>query len=101
MDPTTSGRIMIAVANPKQFLFAPFELAIINIVLALGFMLLCIGVFGLTPFWAMLPMVGGHLLLVVLGARNPHLTTTLQATGKFPGRRKNRIGVKIGVKYTP
>jgi hypothetical protein len=92
---------MIAVANPKQFLFAPFELAIINLVMAIAFMLLCIAVIGLTPFWAMIPMIGGHLLLVVLGARNPHLTTTLQATGKFPLRRKNRIDVKSGVKYTP
>lgn len=101
MDPTTSGRLMIAVANPKQFLFAPFELAIVNIVLAVGFMLLCIGVIGLTPFWAMIPMVGGHITLVILGARNPHLTTTLQASGKFPWWRRNRIGVKSGVKYTP
>lgn len=101
MDLNNSGRILLAVANPKQFLFAPFEMAIVSMVLSIALMLLCIGVIGLTPFWAMIPLVGGHVTLILLGSRNPHLTTTLQATGKYPGRRANRIGMKTGVKYTP
>lgn len=101
MDTNNSGRILLAVANPKQFLFAPFEMAIVSMVLSIAMMLLCIAVLGLTPFWAMIPLVGGHALLVILGTRNPHLTTTLRATGKYPGRRANRVGMKTGVKYTP
>jgi len=101
MDTNNSGRIFLAVANPKQFLFAPFEMAIVSLIMSLATMILCIGVFGLTPFWAMIPLVGGHALLVVLGTRNPHLTTTLQATGKYPSRRSNRIAIKSGVKYIP
>ena len=96
-----SGRILLAVANPKQFLFAPFELAMMNIILALAIMIACIGLLGFTPFWAVLPMVGGHVLLIILGTRNPHLATTLRASGKYRMRRTNLIPVKTGVKYTP
>lgn len=101
MDTNNSGRILLAVANPKQFLFAPFEMAIVSMVLSIAFMIICIAVLGITPFLAMIPLLGGHGLLVILGTRNPHLTTTIQASGKYPRRRVNRIGTKIGVKYTP
>lgn len=101
MDTNNSGRLLIAVANPKQFLFAPFELAIVNIVLSVLIMVVAIVIFGLTPFWAMPPLIVGHGLLVVLGTRNPHLTTTLQATGKYPMMKPNRLRVRKGVKYIP
>jgi len=95
------AEIYQAVANPKQFLWAPFEMAIVNIVLACAVMLLCILVLGLTPFIALIPLIMGHCLLVVLGTRNPHLTTTLQATGKYPMWRKNIAPVSKGVKFIP
>lgn len=97
----TQGGILQAVANPKQFLFAPFEMAIINIITAVAFMLVLIAVIGMTPFWALIPLIGGHLLLIALGTRNPHLTTTLRASGKYPPRKKNVISVSSGVKYIP
>lgn len=98
----TQGGIMLAVANPKQFLFAPFEMAIVNIVLSIAVMMLCIAVIGITPFWALLPLVGGHIALIVFGTQNPHLTTTLQATGKYPPNKQNNIvKVSAGVKYIP
>ena len=97
----SQGGILLAVANPKQFLFAPFEMAIVNIILALAIMLLCIGVFKATPFWAIPPLILGHIALIILGTQNQHLTTTLQATGKYPAKRKNIIPVKIGTKYIP
>lgn len=89
------------VALPKQFLWAPFEMAIINIVLALVLMLLCIGVLDLTPFFSLIPLIMGHGALIGLGTRNPHLTTTLQASGKYPPFRKNISPVSVGVKFTP
>lgn len=101
MDTNNSGRLLIAVANPKQFLFAPFELAIVNIVLSVVIMIIAIVIFGLTPFWAIPPLVIGHITLIVLGTRNPHLTTTLQATGKYPMSKPNRMRVRKGVKYVP
>lgn len=97
----TQGGVMLAVANPKQFLFAPFEMAIINIIMSVAFMIVCIAVIGITPFWALLPMIGGHILLIGLGTRNPHLTTTLRATGRYPPGRKNMIKVSSGIKYVP
>jgi len=93
--------IYMVVAMPKQFLWAPFEMAIVNMVLAIAIMLLCIAVLGLTPFISLIPLVGGHVLLIGMGTRNPHLTTTLQATGKYPPRRKNLTRLSRGVKYVP
>jgi len=99
--PELKGGILHVVANPKQFLFAPFEMAIINIILSIAFMLLCIAVIGWTPFFSIVPLVIGHTILIGLGARNQHLTTTLQSTGKYPGSRKNLSPVSQGVKYVP
>ncbi len=93
--------IKLVVAMPKQFLWAPFEMAIVNIAIAGAVMLLCIAVLGLTPFFSLLPLVGGHVLLIGIGTRNPHLTTTLQSTGKYPPRRNNLTRVSRGVKYVP
>lgn len=95
------AQIMPVVANPKQFLFAPFELAIVNIVIAIAIMLLLIGVIKMTPFISLLPLVGGHAFLVVLGTRDQHLTTILQASGKYPSRKRNIARVTVGVKYIP
>jgi hypothetical protein len=95
------GKVLPAVANPKQFLFAPFELAIINITISIAVMILSIAVLNMTPFFAMVPLVFGHAALVAFGAKNPHLTTTLRAVGKYPSRRKNLAPVAKGVKYVP
>jgi hypothetical protein len=97
----TQGGILQAVSNPKQFLFAPFEMAIVNIILSVAFMIILIAVLRITPFWAILPLVFGHIALIVMGTRNPHLTTTLQAMGKYSSSKKNIISVKTGVKYIP
>jgi|TARA_R100000687_G_C6445219_1_gene162487 hypothetical protein len=96
-----SAQIYQVVASPKQFLWAPFELAIVNIVLACVVMIISIMVLGTTPFLSLVPLVCGHAGLVVAGARNPHLTTTLQAAGKYPPSRKNLAKVSKGVKYIP
>jgi hypothetical protein len=95
------GGILHVVANPKQFLFAPFELAIMNILLAVAVMMLCISVLGMTPFVAIIPLIAGHVILIGLGAKSQHLTTIIQATGKYPGSRKNLSPVSKGVKFVP
>lgn len=95
------GGVLQAVANPKTFLFAPFELAIVNIVIAVCFMIISIMILGWTPFLSLIPLVGGHAALTILGQRNPHLTTILQASGKYPPFRKNLSRVAKGVKYVP
>lgn len=93
--------IYSVVAAPKQFLWAPFEMAIINVILAIAVMLTCIAVLGVTPFVSLVPLVIGHTLLIGIGTRNPHLTTTLQASGKYPFRRRNISPVSHGAKFTP
>lgn len=95
------SEIYMVVAMPKQFLWAPFEMAIINIILSVAVMLICIAVLGMTPFFALIPLVIGHVMLIGIGTRNPHLTTTLRAAGKYPFRRKNISPVSSGVKFVP
>ncbi len=90
-----------SVASPKQFLWAPLELGIMNIVLGLVVMLLCIGVLGITPFVCVPVLIIGHAILVGMGTRNPHLFTTLRASGKYPATRKNLTALSQGVKYVP
>lgn len=93
--------IYSVVAMPKQFLWAPFEMAIVNIILAIAIMLICIAVLDLTPFVSLIPLLFGHVSLIGIGTRNPHLTTTLQCSGKYPSRRKNLSQVSHGVKFVP
>lgn len=95
------AKILQSVANPKQFLWAPFELAIINILVAVAVMLLCVAVFNITPFFAMIPLVFGHITLVALGARDQHLFTIIRAMGIYPRSRKNLSAISAGVKYVP
>jgi len=100
MNQASSG-ILHAVAMPKQFLWAPFELAMINIMTSLCVMLLCIGVLGWTPFVSLVPLVGGHAMLVGLSAQNPHIFFTIRAIGKYPGTRKNIASPSVGAKFVP
>ncbi len=95
------GGILQSVANPKMFLWAPFELAIMNIILAVAFMLICVAVINVTPFFSMIPLVGGHIALVILGARDQHLFTIVRSMGVYPKNRKNINAVSSGVKYVP
>ena len=95
------SEIYMVIAMPKQFLWAPFEVAIINIVIAIAVMLVLIGVLGMTPFFALLPLIFGHAALIGIGTRNPHLFTTLQSTGKYHSRRKNLAQTRSGVKFVP
>jgi hypothetical protein len=95
------GGILHVVANPKQFLFAPFEMAIINMILSIAFMLLCIAVIKWTPFVAIVPLILGHTMLIGLGAKNQHLTNLIQSSGKYPRFRKNLSPVSRGVKFVP
>lgn len=89
------------VASPKQFLWAPFELAIINILLAVAVMMLAIAVLGITPFIAMVPLIFGHAALIVAGAKNPHLFYIIQCSGRYRSRQSNIAPVSKGVKFVP
>lgn len=95
------GHILVAVANPMQFLYAPFELAIGNVCIGVAVMMVTYLSLGFSPIWGFLFILGGHISLILLGTKNPHLTTTLRATGKYAARKRNLIGVKTGVKYVP
>lgn len=93
--------ILRAVAAPKQFLWAPFEMAIINIVMAFVVMLVLIGILRMNPILAMIPLLAGHVVLVLLGAREPHLTAQLRCRVQYPFRRPNLAPVRVGAKFVP
>ena len=95
------GPIFLAVANPMQFVFAPFEMAIANICIGGVLIILLYLLLGLSPIWGFIFIILGHITLIVLGTRNPHLTTTLRATIRHAGKKPNLVGVTTGVKYVP
>ena len=97
----TRAKVLRIVASPKEFIWAPFELAIVNIVFALVTMLLMIGVFDITPFFSLAPLIIGHAFLTIVGIREPHVATIIQATGKFGLKSRNLARTSAGRKYVP
>jgi len=81
--------ILKAVAVPKKFLWAPFELGAANLSLQLTFMLMAVGIFQINPFVFIPGLVLGHLFLVIYGAKEPHLASLLKSYGRYHHRSVN------------
>ena len=81
--------ILKAVAAPKKFLWAPFELGAANLSLQLTFMLMAVGVFQINPFIFIPSLILGHVFLVVYGAKEPHLASLLKSFGRYHHRSVN------------
>ncbi|MBR7158685.1 MAG: hypothetical protein IKD08_03265 [Alphaproteobacteria bacterium] len=92
--------ILKAVASPPQLLWAPFLPAVANFGIQLPFMFIALGVFEMSPLWFIPSMVGMHIILVVYGMKEPHLSTLLESYGKFAGGSHNMYKSK-GTKLAP
>ena len=74
--------ILKAVAAPKKFLWAPFELGAANLSLQLTFMIIGLG-FQMNPFAFIPGILLGHAFLVAYGAKEPHLASLLKSYGRY------------------
>lgn len=75
--------VLKAVAAPKKFLWAPFELGAANLALQLTMMIMAIGIFQSNPFVFLPSIIGGHIFLVIYGAKEPHLASLLKSYGRY------------------
>ena len=75
--------VLKAVAAPKRFLWAPFELGAANLSLQLTFMIMAIGIFQINPFPFIPSLILGHLFLVIYSSKEPHLASLLKSYGRY------------------
>lgn len=92
--------ILKAVANPPKLFWAPVIPAAINAGLQIPFMFMAVGIWQLNPLVFIATIVLGHLVVVGLGAKDPHLSSMLQAFGLTNISTQNLYQVK-GHKFEP
>ena len=92
--------ILKAVAMPPRIFWAPFLPAIINLAIQFPFMFMGMGIFEMNPLIFVVPIVFVHVLLVIAGAREPHLSSMVRAYGPMARKKKNIYKSK-GTKLAP
>jgi len=89
------SRILNAVAAPPKMLFVPVQAAGGNMVFHVTIMMLFQSIFTtINPLIFLLSAVIGHILLIIWGFKEPHMSTLIQARGKSMRRSKNLIKPK-------
>ncbi len=81
--------VLKAVAAPRKFLWAPFELGAANLSLQLTFMVMAFGIFQNNPLVFIPTIILGHLFLVIYGTKEPHLASLLKSYGRYHHRSVN------------
>ena len=92
--------ILKAVANPPKLFWGPVLPAALNAGLQIPFMFMGIGMWQVNPLIFIVSIVTGHLIVVALGAKDPHLSAMLTAFGTTNYTSKNLYKVK-GHKFEP
>lgn len=92
--------ILKAVANPPKILWGPFLPTMFNMGVQFPLMFMFSGAFGLNPLIFMVSLVVGHLVCVVYGAKEPHISAMIQAYGQSSKKSNNLYQVK-GNKFAP
>ena len=92
--------ILKAVAQPPKFLLAPFVPALVNLGIQFPVLFIGIGVAGVNPLYFIVSIMISHIALCVYGAKEPHMSTMLQAYGQTHKETKNLYSVK-GNKFAP
>jgi len=97
-------RIFKAVAAPQMFLFAPLIPAGASLGLWAVLMMFSQVIFGggANPLWFIMGAFTSHIALIVLGFKEPHLSTVMQARGQSMRPTTNLISAKgFRNKYVP
>ena len=91
--------LLKSVAQPMQVFFAPFGLTIVNVVInALAMILLTLFGRGTYIWMIIITTLFGHMILVLIGKREPHIDNIIAALGMVSRRTKNIIPER-GNKY--
>ena len=92
--------ILKSVAMPPRFLWAPQVPAIANFAIQMIVCLLCIAFFDTNPLVFLITIVIGHICLIGLGMKEPHLSNMLKSRGPFIKRYRS-IYHQSGIKLAP
>ena len=92
--------ILKAVANPPKILWGPFLPVLLNLGIQFPLMFMFMGVAGGNPLWFMATLLGGHIFAVILGTREPHISTMIQAFGPA-SKKTNNLYPEKGNKFAP
>ena len=92
--------ILKAVANPPKVFWGPVLPTALNAGLQIPFMFMAIGIANVNPLIFIISIVIGHLIVIALGAKDPHLSGMIQAFGLTNVVPKNLYKVK-GHKFEP
>ena len=91
--------ILKAVSMPVRFLWAPFAPAAANMTVQFTMMLFWVGEGG-NPLVFMTSIFITHLILVVYGTKDPHLSNMFQSQGPFL-KSNQTMHKTTGRKYAP
>lgn len=92
--------ILKAVANPPKLFWGPVLPTALNAGLQIPFMFMAVGIWQVNPLFFIVTIVLGHLVVVALGAKDPHLSGMLQAFGQTNVTPVNLYPAK-GHKFEP
>lgn len=92
--------ILKAVANPPKILWGPFLPTLVNLAIQFPFMFMSIGVLDVNPIIFLFSIVFVHVGIILYGAKEPHISSMIQAYGQTHIVSKNLYKVK-GNKFEP
>ena len=92
--------ILKAVANPPKLFWAPVIPAAINAGLQIPFMFMAMGIWNINPLMFIITILIGHGIVVLAGAKDPHLSAMIQAFGQANKVSTNLYSDK-GNKFEP
>lgn len=92
--------ILKAVAQPPRLFWGPVLPVALNAGLQLPVMFMAIGVADVNPLVFVTSIILGHLAIIALGMREPHLSTMIQAFGQTNKVSKN-LYPEGGNKFEP
>ncbi len=92
--------ILKAVANPPKILWGPFLPTLLNLGVQFPLMFMCMGVFKSNPLIFMVTIALGHIFMIFLGNKEPHISSMIQAFGQCR-RISNNLYKEKGNKFAP
>jgi hypothetical protein len=92
--------ILKAVANPPKILWGPFLPTLLNLGIQFPIMFMCMGVWNSNPLIFIATIGIGHIFVIFLGTKDPHISTMIQAFGQNRMISNNLYKCK-GNKFAP
>ncbi len=93
--------ILKAVAMPPRIFLAPFVPAMLNLVIQGALMFIFLGIFDVNPLVFLCTILFMHVVLIIIGTREPHMSHMMQAWGVSGPAASHNIYKSRGVKMAP